>query len=345
MKQYVLPLARNYVAHWGLVESVREFVQNALDGGEWSFEFTDTSLSIFSPNGKLDPSTLVLGSTSKANDAHSIGSFGEGYKIALLVLTRLGYPVAIFNNGLLWEPGFEHSEMFGCEVLTIEEKEWECSGLRIDILGLDYDDDIHAIRDSCLHMQDQFGEGDVIEVPQGRILLDRKGELYVNGLYVNKTEAEYGYDVKPEFLALERDRQTVDGWKLQWLLKDMWCETKQWDRIAAMVAGEVFDVSLAHYKAIPELDNACLKVFNEQQAPSRTIASSPQEAARTGGSYYGPTMYALVSRSSGYAARVVKPKTPAESLAEWLEANKKHMRHRGIKAFAGLLKTSKTWKL
>lgn len=346
MKKYVLPLSRDYVRHWGFVEAIRELVQNALDRGEWSHEFGDDSLNIYSPNGSLNAATLVLGTTSKFGDAHTIGSFGEGYKIALLVLTRLGFQVGVFNNGKLWEPGFAHDENFGCEVLTIEEQDWECKGLEFRIQGLKRKD-IDSVIDSCLHMQDPFGDGDVIEVSQGRILLDRKGELFINGLWVGKTEGEYGYDVKPEFLALERDRQTVDGFKLQWLMKDMWCETKQWDRIAAMVAGEVYDVNYAHHKMIPELDKACLKVFDEQQSPTRTIAASPQEAAKSGGSYYSSNMYSMVSRVPAYQERVAKPLTPTDMLEAWLRANKKHMRRHAIKAFEDqLIKThSKTWKM
>ena len=52
---------------------------------------------------------MVLGSTSKAGRADDVGSFGEGYKIALLVLTRNGYDVKVLNGNKQWVPEFRHS--------------------------------------------------------------------------------------------------------------------------------------------------------------------------------------------------------------------------------------------
>ncbi len=69
-----------------------------------------------------------------------------------------------------------------------------------------------AIRASCLQMQDHIGA--IKMTSKGDILLEKPGELYVGGLYICKTEMKYGYNIKPEFIKLERDRQTVSSYDL-----------------------------------------------------------------------------------------------------------------------------------
>src|ERR1700739_1580963 len=119
MKTYELPLTRDYVRSWTAVEAIRELTQNALDhrGGALHGGVGDNFASIISYGAKLESKTLLLGCTSKADDAHSIGSFGEGYKIALLVLAREGLDVKVWNNDVVWIPRFGLSATFGEEVL------------------------------------------------------------------------------------------------------------------------------------------------------------------------------------------------------------------------------------
>jgi hypothetical protein len=124
---YELSLVKEYVSHWGMKEAVRELIQNALDSASpFVYEFSSGedglwTLRLNSEFSALSPQSLLLGATSKAKDSDAIGSFGEGYKIALLVLTRLGYETGILNNDKLWKPKFRFNRNYGCEVLVVEE--------------------------------------------------------------------------------------------------------------------------------------------------------------------------------------------------------------------------------
>lgn len=121
-RSYELPISRDYVRHWSMPEAVREIIQNALDSeSPFEYEFKSDKLFIRSRGAILPTSTLLLGKTSKAHATDKIGSFGEGYKIALLVLTREGYSVKIHNNGRIWTPFFKQSRQFDAEVLCIED--------------------------------------------------------------------------------------------------------------------------------------------------------------------------------------------------------------------------------
>src|SRR3990167_3749403 len=152
---YELPITREYISHWGLLDGVREIVQNALDSDspfEWNIE--EDTLYIHSRYSTLEPKTLLLGCTSKAEATDKIGSFGEGYKLAMLCLHRAGYGVRLRNNGVAWTPEFRFNTKFGSDILYIVENrlDFKQKGLTFEISGLT-ETDIVEIRQSCLAMQ------------------------------------------------------------------------------------------------------------------------------------------------------------------------------------------------
>jgi hypothetical protein len=64
----------------------------------------------------------------------------------------------------------------------------------------------------------------------GKILLDTryKGNIYVSGLFVCKNDRiNYGYNITPEYLQLDRDRQTVSDFDLLWTTSRMWSLHKE----------------------------------------------------------------------------------------------------------------------
>ena len=107
MKKCELTISSSYVPNWTIFNAIRELVQNALDQ-----EFVDANntmnmqydedkceLTISNKNSSLTTNTLLFGSTSKANDENQIGQFGEGYKIATMVLLREGKNITFYNYG------------------------------------------------------------------------------------------------------------------------------------------------------------------------------------------------------------------------------------------------------
>lgn len=356
-KTYELPLARDYVRHWGVAEAVRELLQNALDSDSpleyhWSDNGAHQRLTIRSKYGRLEPKTLLLGTTSKAEAKDKIGSFGEGYKIALLVLAREQRHVTVHNNDLRWRAEFRHSKQFDAEVLTIVEEKFPAGrgqGLTFLIDGLT-PQDARTIIDSTLQMQESVGE--VAETSKGDILYQRPGLLYVNGLFVCRTKMRFGYNIKPEFLKLERDRQTVSDFDLAWLTKDMWFETGLADKIAVLMADKAPDLEYANYGTPEVVKEACYRHFIEAN-PGAVLAKSKDELdslvkkgmTRTvylgGGSY---TDAVLSSPSYRAAAPQLETQTPTQHLEAWLRENRGAMRTPAIVAFKGLIEQSKNWK-
>jgi hypothetical protein len=352
---FELSLTRNYVSKWGMAQAVRELIQNALDSeSPFVYEFSQADeahvLTLTSEFTVLSPQTLLLGATSKANSKDSIGSFGEGYKIALLVLTRLGYDVEMRNGEVLWKPRFRHSKKFNEELLVIDETalpDKRNKGLTFVVKGLT-EEDVAAVRASCIPMQDSIGE--IKSTPFGDILLERANKLFVGGLFVCDTELAYGYNVKPEHLKLERDRQTVDGWDLKNITKEMWFSTKEWDHIARMIENEVPDIEYAEYGSPELVKEACYRLFKEKN-PGAVIAKNSEEMkslVKSGLTVYvgNSGFYSNVRYSPTYASQPqVKVLTPHQILTDWFEKDGKFHMHDSVKAgFRAILKQSVDWK-
>lgn len=358
-KTYELSLVKTYVARWGLPEAVRELLQNALDSSSpFVYEFVKaegvegTSLRLNSEFAVLTPQTLLLGATSKTDDKDAIGSFGEGYKIALLVLTRLGYDVDMLNGDVLWKPRFKFNAKFGEELLVIEETpltDRTNRGLTFWVHGLS-DEDVDAIVASCIRMQAHIGA--IRQTVFGDILLEQPGALYVGGLFICKTEMHFGYNVKPEHLRLERDRQTVSNWDLKSLTKEMWFATKDFDRIAELIEADTPDLSYVEYGAPELVKEACYQLFRSKH-PDKVIAKNNEEMQALvergmtvyvgGGSYYSAVSSAPSYRAEHRALFVTE--TPQQILRKWLAANRSEMRSKAIEAFRKeLLDAAAKWK-
>lgn len=238
MKQkFELTLTERYASSWGVQEALRELIQNAIDqetqvdGNTLSIGYADNILKISNKDSVLQKKSLLLGFTSKEDDTETIGQFGEGYKIALLVLTRLGHNVTIYNYGKkeVWTSRFVKSRRYeGEKVLTIDVETgylWTKvpdNNLTIEVDGIT-EDIYDCLRDRCLLFHDDKGE--VLESERGEILLDDryKGRLYVSGLYINNDDSlEHGYDIKPKYLSIGRDRDLVSSFDVYRTTSNMW---------------------------------------------------------------------------------------------------------------------------
>ena len=225
MKKYELAISNNYVHTWGVEDAVREIMQNAIDsetdGNKLSVDYADGTLNIKNIGCSLDISSLVLGNSSK-HDSKYIGTYGEGFKLAIIVLLRNGVDVAIHTNGEKWQPEFRLSNKFKVETLHIDvEKEENSYSNQIwfELKGID-NENFEEIRDKNLAILNVMGFniGEKIETEYGNILLEKryKGMMFVNGLYVQQDSSfQYGYDFKPEYLHLDRDRKAINYYKMR----------------------------------------------------------------------------------------------------------------------------------
>lgn len=351
-KSYELSLSKNYVSSWTAVDAIKELLQNAIDSeSPFEYRIDGEKLTIISRHASLSARQLVLGETSKSDRKDAIGQHGEGFKLALLVLLREEYTVWVQNDGVQWTPYFDLSKSFGVEVLHIEETPLQCVGLEFVIDGISAET-MQEVRQSCLLLQDSDPDAEVIEVKQGFILAAHPGKLYVGGLYICETQMTFGYNVRPQYLKLERDRKTVGTFDLQWLTKDMWASAGCYNRIAKMITDDVPDVKYIEHNCPEMVKQAVFDEFMSQN-PGGVVAKSPDHlrelVARglTRVEYVNEQVYNIVSRSSGYSQTrelIAKTEAPEAILAAWYSDNKKYLRRLPQAKLKKILADAKKWK-
>jgi len=226
MAKFTLPISPEYVAHWGLWEAVREIYQNALDeqthdstcAATIDYDVELNNIRVATTKGALSPESLVLGKTSKRNDVSQRGKFGEGYKLSLLVLSRLGLDVEVYTNGERWVPKLEHDETFNSTVLNIYTEVFEPrnDGVEFLIMGIE----ANQWEDIRKNIRSDAGDYNVIlERPS------EQGRIYVGGLFVTTIKNfRCGYSFRPDTIKLDRDRGMVSGFDLAWETSKLWTE-------------------------------------------------------------------------------------------------------------------------
>ena len=223
MKKYYLPMTKDYVGHWSIVEAVRELMQNAIDA-ENENPANKKQIAFIGPNknvlrisnklSKLTLKTLLLGCGNKKNQTHTLGQFGEGYKLAILVLLRLGYSFSVQNGKENWLFSFEYNEDFDEEIFClkiIESRRTVDTGLTFIIRGIT-PEVVEEIERGSLY----FGNYNVLKTPIGDIVVNSQ-EAFVGGLATNSAQwlcnfcTSFSFNFLPGDVHLDRDRRSLAG--------------------------------------------------------------------------------------------------------------------------------------
>lgn len=225
MEKLELSLSPNYVTDWGLNEAVREILQNAIDsqvdGNKIEITFIAGKLTIKTIGANLDKKTLLLGNSGKGDNKY-IGKYGEGYKLALLVLTRLEKDAFVYTNKQKWTPIFEYSDLFEEKLLKViiePMEELEDNVIIFEVNNIKQYE-MEKLREKFIALDILMGRGigATRESDYGTILLDSEfeGKFFVNGLFVQTDyNFKYGYNFKNEYVNLDRDRKAINYWDLK----------------------------------------------------------------------------------------------------------------------------------
>lgn len=260
MARYELSVSPDYVKHWTYKEGIREIFQNAIDqehlndGNTMSYDYHQGTLTISSKNSTLEKNTLLFGVTSKADNDKAIGQFGEGYKLALLVLLREGFSVEIYNYGAeeCWKPKIIQSRRYGSKLLVVDVsnyvfKQTPSSNLVFKISGITKDQ-YHDLTKNFLFMQPDINQ---IPADTGRVLLNEKfkSKIFIEGLFVcnSPEKLAYGYDFNSQVLTLDRDRTAVRSFDVRWKASMVWIQLlekeKEEERCAELLLSDALDTT------------------------------------------------------------------------------------------------------
>lgn len=293
---YELTLTPNYVSDWTFNDAIRELIQNGTDQeildetNKFSidYDYKAKTLRLTNVKSKLKINTLLLGRSSKADNEDTVGQFGEGYKIAALVLNRIGKTFTIYNNerGEVWTSRFKNSEKWLEKILAfyVEKSSTANTGLVIEV-GNVTADEYDSLRDTWIGFYDGL---DKIETTYGDILLDEEmqNKIFVNGLAVSCSEdMEYGYDFKPKYITLERDRKTCDSWNAGDITSKMIAEAMldgkiDFERVKYMVEESTDDVYHldfnTHLGGVQEIQKRMIEQFDKQYSTPYSIPVQEQ---------------------------------------------------------------------
>lgn len=296
-----LTISTNYVPNWGLWEALRELIQNALDAQDAGFPFSiertrdvgrasgqGLPIRIINEGASLDRASLLLGTTTKGS-GNARGQFGEGYKLAFLVLARLGLKVVVKNRDEIWEPFLAHSTVFGAELLKVKVRPCALRDrVAIEIYGVS-DADWGRIQERVLDLNPPKN-GEEIKLGRDRILTAERfsNQLYVKGLYVGPMPDgyEFGYDLQA--VKLDRDRRLADPWDLAYEIRTLFRRAVDSNdipasRVLSLLESESGEAKTlaAHYKYSSEGDSLTQKLataFREKYGAEAVAVASYGEA-------------------------------------------------------------------
>ena len=296
---YELSLAPDYVSDWTFNDAIRELIQNGIDQQTLnsnnvfsiSYDNDTKELTLRSAQSKLKRSTLLLGCSSKSNNDETVGQFGEGYKIAALVLTRLGKTFTIYNNDKneVWTCRFKNSTKWLHKLLAfyIEKRTTEATGLNI-VIGNVSQNEYEGVDD--IWLDDENYGWKKIHTSYGDILTDEEQlkRIYVNGLYVYTDQnMKYGFNFKPKYIKLERDRKTCSSWDIGEITSMMIMEAAisgdiSIEEISEMMeesSGETYHFQFNKYTAMTSgLSKRLMEEFDRKNSPLSVPVSTQAQS-------------------------------------------------------------------
>lgn len=357
MSKIELTIAPNYVPSWTYVDAVRELFQNALDQetqnpdnvANWDYDSQTGILTISNATSKLTASSLLLGQTTKSGDSDTVGQFGEGYKIATLVLLREGKNVVFYNYGAreIWRPRFVKSRRFGTAILTffIEKQAiWDkvpSADLVITVDGISAEEYGHIV-ESNLHLRDDYEVvehteyGDVIDIP------GVNGKVFVNGLYVcDYRPYQYSYNFKPAHIRLDRDRKMVNDFDLRWMASKMWSGCEDTDKVIQLIVDDKADVAfIKDVSWSSDWCNIAAEKFFSVYGPEAIPVTSQAELESVPTGYKGivvsSSYSALIKGSSSFTMPVPDVASSLDELQDWFDSIKSKLDDDEIQQFEAI---------
>lgn len=241
-----LTLSKDYVSDWGNWEAVREILQNAIDSNDYEIDFSNDSMTVTSFDGVIDKKHLILGNSSKRDDETKIGTYGEGFKLALLVLLRENKEVFIHNGADIWTPFFDTHVEIENECLNIEIEKNALSDndnkVSFVISGLSAEE-ILEIKEKSLFESNNYIRAEY----EGSSCWYSNGnpKLYIGGLYVCDLNKKYkmSYNFAPNILQLDRDRKSVCSFNLSYEATKMITFSGNYELLSELAEKEAEDIS------------------------------------------------------------------------------------------------------
>ena len=261
-------IATQYVPDWDVDKAIRELYANAVDvctDNESSkmeminFDYPDNTqttncLAIRTTDSEISRRHLAMGVSDKSAD--TIGNFGEGLKLACLVLARKGLNVKIFTGQECWNVTLAKHSQLGVTVLCYDisndttqscDEYFELEGegaTTIYVTGNLSEKDING----CMSLTiDGYNYQTLHTTEFGEILEfeDGKKRLFVGDMFICELHSEYSqsYNFKPNFITLNRDRALPNMADVGSCAVRAWIESKDYHKLSMMIVDDARECS------------------------------------------------------------------------------------------------------
>lgn len=210
MNEIKYPISLNYRENWSEWESIREIIQNVLDLKSEEMEiYKENGNLIIRDYGKGMKIKHFLLGVSEKEDEDSRGQFGEGLKIALIVLKRLGYDVEIRSKNIRAITKIEEIESEKCLKIEYEKLDEEINGTKVKIKG--YTGKTYKDR-----FVNQFSDDKniIFEKYNEQIIKEEDSKLYIKDIFIQDLENSY-YSYNLTNVELTESRDIADMYSIK----------------------------------------------------------------------------------------------------------------------------------
>lgn len=336
-------MSRDYCSDWTAIHALREIVQNALDSDKsYDCLASEQGINVLTNNVILHPQVFSMG-VSQKNGSDSIGKYGEGFKIAMLVLTRLGLKPQIITGGYNVTGLFRKHEFTGIETFCLNIEERTVPIKDTQFLCLSNGIDLEELGQKVTPFVDKNMDLPAsIDIWQGR-----PGEIFVNGLFVAKDNLVFGYNFNPSKIILNRDRNMVDG--IHWQLADYFNSlgVKHAELIFNLIERDAPDIRDLSYRLHDDkLKTELARLFYNKYGDDAKLS-------KPGTTYYGGSNNVSCGSSASRiytkcgveeAKKVTDKDAPSEVLNTWMEQNKKKLRRDVRTSLDNVITRAKGWR-
>lgn len=228
VERLTYPISPEYVKGWNSERAIAELVSNAVDEDDhFSFTWSDGVLVIEDQGEGIPEHGMILGISHKGSS--DIGQFGEGKKIAALVLARdpkIGR-VRFETVGYAFEPTITRASF-------IPESMRRNDALAPEVLAYDIEscDRQRGTRVSieCTQQLAQkvsrrfryFQPGYTPPTSPGELITTESGRIYIGGVFVShnpRLTFSYDFALEDGKALQNRDRTVLDGWHSKRLIQ------------------------------------------------------------------------------------------------------------------------------
>lgn len=225
--RYETAISENNLKHWGILEAVKEFLQNnvyasTILGNDSSITHDGRYAIISNSPSGFTRGKLLIGESEQADVEGAPGQYGEGMKVSMAVARRAGKECLVSTNGFTVKPELEPSSVDeSVRVLTyyIQDNDSTSSGTTFMI-----ECDVETLQQAMLSFavlsgirEEDTKKATIIDEvmgEDGQVAEMEGGYIYINGVRVYQTPAVFSYNFTDPQL-MNRDRTTVDMEKVK----------------------------------------------------------------------------------------------------------------------------------